>query len=113
MALALNNYVTKPAIATTSQVGIYTAPAGYNAVVLCAQAVNTDTVSHDVTLSHVRTVSGIAVTTYASYKKPIASYDTIELTTGKLTLVPGDTFKVSADIADKLHILVTVLETLI
>ena len=113
MALALNNYVTTPAIATTSPVGIYTAPAGYNAVVLCAQATNIDTLSHDVTLIHERTVSGIAVTTYSAYKKPIASSDTIELTTGKLTLVPGDTFKVSADIADKLHILVTVLETLI
>ncbi len=113
MALALNNYVTKPAVATTSQVGIYTAPAGYNAVVLCAQATNIDTLSHDVTLSHVRTISGIAVTTYASYKKPIATSDTIELATGKLTLAPGDIFKVSADVNDQLHILVTVLETLI
>ena len=113
MALALNNYVTKPAVATIDQVGIYTAPPGYNAVVLCAQATNTDSISHDVTFSHVRSISGIAVTTYASYQKPIASHDTIELVTGKLTLIPGDSFKVSADIADKLHILVTVLETLI
>jgi len=113
MALALNNYVTKPAIATTEPVGIYTAPAGYNAVVLCAQATNTDTVSHDVTLEHVRVVAGVAVTTFVSYKKPVAVSDSSELSTGKLTLIPGDSFKISADIADKLHILVTVLETLI
>lgn len=113
MALALNNYVTKPAVATTEQVGIYTAPSGYSAVVLCAQATNTDSLSHDVTLSYVKTISGIAVTTYSAYKKPVSSYDTIELVTGKLTLLPGDTFKVSSDISDKLHILVTVLETLI
>lgn len=113
MALALNNYVTKPIVATTEQVGIYTAPAGYNAVVLCAQATNTDSISHDVTFSHVRNISGIAVTTYSTYKKPVSSYDTVELVTGKLTLIPGDTFKVSADITEKLHIIVTVLETLI
>ena len=34
MALALNNYVTIPVQATTATVGIYTAPAGYNSVVL-------------------------------------------------------------------------------
>lgn len=113
MALALNNYITKPAVATTEPVGIYTAPSGYNAVVLCAQATNIDSVSHDVTLSHVRIISGVAVTTYASYKKPVSSHDTTELVTGKFTLSPGDSFKVSADISDKLHILVTVLETLI
>ena len=45
MALELNNYVTIPVQATTSPVGIYTAPAGYNSVVLCAQATNLDSVS--------------------------------------------------------------------
>jgi hypothetical protein len=113
MALALNNYITSPSIASTQPVGIYTAPVGYNAVVLCAQATNTDSVSHDVTLSHVRTAVGISVTTFSSFKKPVASYDTIELSTGKLTLQPGDSFKVSSDVSDKVHIILTVLETLI
>lgn len=113
MALALNNYITIPIVATTSPVGIYTAPAGYNAVVLCAQATNLDSISHDVSLAHQRTISGVAVTVYSAYEKPIASHDTIELTTGKLTLSPGDIFKVNGDINGQLHILVTVLETLI
>lgn len=113
MALALNRYVTIPSVATTSPVGIYTAPAGYNAVVLCAQASNTSNSSQDVTLSHEREVAGIAVTTYSAYKKPVSSHDTIELTTGKLTLSPGDQFKLSSSITNEVHVLVSVLETLI
>ena len=73
MALALNNYVTVPSIAVTNPVGIYTAPAGYNAIVLCAQASSTSDNSQDVTLAHKREIVGIAVTTYSSYKKPISS----------------------------------------
>lgn len=113
MALALNNYVTIPSIATTSPVGIYTAPSGYNAVVLCAQASNISNNSQDVTLAHERVISGIALTTYSAYKKPISSYDTIELTTGKLTLNPKDVFKLSCSSNNQVHVIVTVLETLI
>jgi hypothetical protein len=113
VALALNNYVTVTSIGTTNSVGIYTAPAGYNAVVLCAQAVNLSANSHDVTFAHERTTSGIAVTTYSSYKRPIATHDTLELTTGKLTLNPGDIAKVSTSTENDIHIIFTVLETLI
>jgi hypothetical protein len=113
MALALNRYITIPSVATTSPVGIYTAPSGYNAVVLCAQASNTSNTSQDVTLSHRRVISGVAVTTYSAYKKPVSSHDTIELTTGKLTLTPGDIFNLSSSVSGEVHVLVSVLETLI
>jgi hypothetical protein len=113
MALALNNYKTICSIASTSPVGIYTAPSGYNAVVLCAQATNTSQSSRDVTLAHQRTVSGIAVTTYSAYKKPVASSDISELTTGKLVLIPGDKFLLSGSSNGEIHVLLTVLETLI
>lgn len=113
MALALNNYRTVISVATTSAVGIYTAPPGYNSVVLCAQATNISNSSQDVTLGHQRTVVGIAVTTYSSYKKPIASHDITELTTGKLVLISGDSFVLSASQDNQVHILVSILETLI
>jgi hypothetical protein len=113
MALALNNYVTVPVISTTSPVGIYTAPSGYNAVVLCSQATNIDSSSQDVTLALEREISGIAVTTYSAYQKPIASHSTIEMTTGRYTLNPGDVFKLSASVNGKIHVTITVLETLI
>ena len=109
MALALNNYVTIPVQATTATVGIYTAPAGYNSVVLCAQATNLDTVSRDVTLSLERD----AVTIHSAYKKPVASYDTIELTTGRYTLNPGDQFKLSCSSNGVVDVTISVLETLI
>lgn len=113
MALALNNYKTVTSIASTNPVGIYTAPAGYNAVVLCAQATNLSDVTRDVTLAHRRTVVGIAVTTYSAYKKPITAHDITELTTGKLVLVPGDSFVLSANQNNEVHVIVSVLETLI
>jgi hypothetical protein len=113
MALALNNYKTVVSVASTIPVGIYTSPAGYSTVVLCAQATNLSNNSLDVTLGHQRTVVGISVTTYSSYKKPIASHDTIELTTGKLVLVPGDSFVLSASTNNQVHVLLSILETLI
>ena len=113
MALALNNYVTIPVVATTSPVGIYTAPAGYNAVVLCAQATNISASSQDVSLSLEREVVGVAVTTYSAYQKPVNSHDTIELTTGRYTLTPGDIFKLSCSSNDSIHATISVLETLI
>lgn len=113
MALALNNYRTVISVATTTSVGIYTAPSGYNSVVLCAQATNISDNSQDVTLGHRRNVVGIAVTTYSSYKKPIASHDITELTTGKLVLIPGDSFVLSASQNNQVHVLISILETLI
>lgn len=113
MALALNNYKTIAVVASTNQVGIYTSPAGYNSVVLCAQASNTADYSLDVTLGHQRNVSGIAVTTFSSYKKPVASHDLTELTTGKVVLVPGDSFVLSASEDNKVHVILSILETLI
>lgn len=113
MALALNNYKTVVSVASTSPVGIYTAPAGYNAVVLCAQASNLSDNSQDVSLAHRRTVVGVAVTTYSAYRKPIASHDTIELTTGKVVLIPGDAFLLSASSNNQINVILSVLETLI
>lgn len=113
MALALNNYVTVTAVGTTQAVGIYTCPPGYNSVIICAQATNLSNISQDVTFAHERTISGIAITTYSSYKRPIATHDTMELSTGRLTLTPNDVALVSVSSNDSIHILFTVLETLI
>ena len=49
----------------------------------------------------------------SAYQKPIASHDTIEMTTGRYTLNPGDIFKLSSSVNDDIHVTVTVLETLI
>ena len=63
MALALNVFKTITQVAPTSSVGIYTASVGYSGVVLLAQAANVGSSTKTVSLSHVRTTAGIAVTT--------------------------------------------------
>ena len=52
MALALNNYQTITGIATQTAVGIYTAPTGYSAIVLLAQATNTGSSTQTINFSH-------------------------------------------------------------
>ncbi len=63
MALALNVFKTITNVVSTSPVGIYTAPVGYTGVLLLAQASNVGSVTQDISVSHVRTKAGIAVTT--------------------------------------------------
>jgi hypothetical protein len=63
MALALNAYKTIIKVATTSPVGIYTAPTGYSGIVLLAQIANVGSQTYTVTVSHERSVAGTAVTT--------------------------------------------------
>ena len=46
MALPLNVYKTITKIATTSPVGIYTAPVGYSGIVLLAQVANISSNTH-------------------------------------------------------------------
>ena len=112
MALALNVFKTITTVATTSSVGIYTAPVGYTGVVLLGQATNTDTVSRDVTLAHQRTTSGIAVTTRLTKSYPIAASDTTNLLAGKLVLQSGDVLVLSASTSSVVEVVVSVLETL-
>ena len=112
MALALNVFKTITTVAPTSPVGIYTAPVGYTGVVLLAQATNVNTQSQDVTLSHQRSSSGIAVTTRLTKNYPIAASDTANLLAGKLVLQSGDSLVLSASASSAIEVVVSVLETL-
>jgi hypothetical protein len=112
MALALNVFKTITKVATTSPVGIYTAPVGYNGVVLLAQAANVDTESRDVTFSHKRSSAGVAVTTRLVKDYPISANDSISLVTGKLVLTPGDVLVLSASSSSAIEVTLSILETL-
>lgn len=79
MALALNVFKTITKVATTSPVGIYTAPVGYTGVILLAQAANIGNNTETVSFSHQRTITGIAVTTEILKQFPISSSDTANL----------------------------------
>lgn len=112
MALALNVFKTITKVATTSPVGIYTAPVGYTGVVLLAQAANVSNQTQTVSFSHQRTRSGIAVTTEILKDFPISSSDTANLLAGKLVLESGDVLVLSASNSSDVKFLGSILETL-
>lgn len=112
MALALNVFKTVTKIATTNAVGIYTAPVGYTAVVLLAQAANIGNNTQTISFSHQRTTAGIAVTTEIVKNFPISASDTANLVAGKLVLESGDVLVLSASNGTDIKFLGSILETL-
>lgn len=112
MALALNVFKTVTKVATTNAVGIYTAPVGYTGVVLLAQAANIGNNTQTVSLSHQRTVTGIAVTTEILKTFPISSSDSANLLSGKLVLESGDVLVFSATSGTDIKFIGSILETL-
>jgi hypothetical protein len=112
MALALNIFQTVTSVVTTNPVGIYTAPVGYTGVVLLAQVANIGGTSQDVSLSHERTVAGIAVTTEMLKEYPISANDTANLLAGKLVLESGDKLVLSGSDNTNLKFIASILETL-
>ena len=112
MALALNIFKTITKVASTSPVGIYTAPVGYTGVVLLAQATNVGGNTQSVSFSHQRTTSGIAVTTEILKNFPVSASDTANLLAGKLVLESGDVIVLSASNGTDIKFLGSILETL-
>jgi hypothetical protein len=112
MALPLNVFKTVTKIATTSPVGIYTAPVGYTGVVLLAQVANVDSNTHTISFSHRRTTAGIAVTTEIVKELPVQGNDSVSLVQGKLTLESGDALVLSASDSSNIKFIGSVLETL-
>ena len=112
MALALNIFKTITAVVSTSPTAIYTAPVGYTGVVLLAQVANIGASSYDVSLSHQRSVVGVAVTTEMLKQYPISGNDTANLLSGKLVLESGDKLVLSGSVASNLKFVGSILETL-
>ena len=112
MALALNVFRTITSIVSTEPVGIYTAPVGYTGVLLLAQAANVGSSSQDISVSHVRTRAGVAVTTELFNEFPIPANDSVNLLAGKLVLEQGDSLKVVGSTNTDVKFIVSVLETL-
>lgn len=112
MALALNVYQTVTGIVTTGEVGIYTAPVGYSAIVLLAQATNTGSDTQTITFSHERSVAGVAVTTEMLQGFPVPNNDAANLLAGKLVLETGDQMVISSSSDTDVKFITSVLETL-
>ena len=112
MALALNVFKTITAVVSTSPTAVYTAPVGYTGVVLLAQVANIGATSQDISLSHQRSVVGVAVTTEMLKQYPISANDTANILPGKLVLESGDNLVLSGSNASNLKFIGSILETL-
>ena len=112
MALPLNVFKTITYVAPSHTVGIYTAPVGYSGVILGCQATNVDSTAHTVSLDHVRTRTGIAVTTEIVKSMAIQGHDSMSLTQGKIVLETGDIIMLEANNGSDVKFLGSVLETL-
>lgn len=113
MALALNVYQTVTGISTTGEVGIYTAPTGYSAIVLLAQATNINNNSTEtINLSLERSVAGTAQTTEMLMGFPVPANDAANLLNGKLVLETQDVLLLSSSSDTNVKYVVSILETL-
>ena len=113
MALALNTYKTVTGISTTGEVAIYTAPTGYSAIVLLAQATNINSNSTEtISLSLERTVAGTAQTTEMLMGFPVPANDAANLLNGKLVLETQDVLLLSSSSDTNVKYVVSILETL-
>lgn len=112
MALPLNIFKTVVKVLTDSPVGIYTAPVGYNGVVLLAQVANTGSTTETVTFSHQRNISGIAVTTEIVKDFPIPANDSASFLDGKLVVETNDILVISGSNSSTLKFTGSILETL-
>jgi hypothetical protein len=111
MASVLNRFTTTSANVTTSTTTVYTTPASYTTVVLLGQISN---------------ISGNIITISASYvpaSNPTVPFslvagaqvpvnDSINVLSGKLVLLPGDSLTVSASANGSAQVLLSLLETL-
>ena len=112
MPLALNNYQTITGVVGTNTVGIYTAPTGYSAIVLLAQATNIGSNTQTINFLHERSVAGIAVTTEILLGFPVPANDAANLLSGKLVLETGDSLKIGSSSNTDVKFISSVLETL-
>lgn len=112
MALPLSVFKTIPADVPLAPTVIYTAPTGYTAIVLTAQAVNTNTITEEFfSMSLLRGVTTHPVV----FEYQIPSNEVLIASggsAGKLVLQTGDSLLISGSSTD-LKFTLSVLETLV
>jgi len=115
MALALNNYETVVSVVSRNdtKTKLYTAPVGYDSIVLLAQAANiSDSNTNTITLI-LETVKGTTVETELIKNFPIGPNDSVSLLQGKLVLQTGDSIIVQSNANNQeVKFIASVLETL-
>lgn len=112
MALPLTSFKTFPFAVPTSSALAYTAPPGYNAIILTAQVVNTGILNHEFSMNLVRT--GVPNQPIIN-DYPIPPNEVLIASggnAGKLVLQAGDALWISGN-STNLKFTLSVLETLI
>lgn len=112
MALALNIFQTVTSVVSTTPTIIYSAPVGYTGVVLLAQVANIGNTPQNVSVSHRRSVVGVAVTTEILKSYPIEPNDALNVLSGKLVLESGDSLVLYGSDDENLKFIASILETL-
>jgi len=107
MALPLNVFKTVALNVPGSATVVYTAPTGYNSIVLLAQVCNSDTIAQTVSFFHKRNGTSIAL----AYDYEIPPSETLVLISGRLVLETGDSLELSGSDTE-LEFVASILETL-
>lgn len=111
MALPLTVFKTFPFNAPPSQTVVYTAPTGYNTIVLTAQAVNTNSATQSFSMTLIRGATQHPIV----FQYDIPSSEVLIAsggTAGKLVLQTGDSLAITGSTTD-IKFTLSVLETLI
>lgn len=108
MASVLNVFKTVTNVLTTTSETLYTAPAGYTAIILMAHVSNVTSSTRQVTFSHFAT----STTTELLKDFSIPANDAVAATSGKLILEAGQSVKASASANSSLKVVLSILETL-
>lgn len=112
-AVALNKFLTIRAKATTESIGIYTCPVGVAAIITLCQATNVseglDAGTYSITGIHFRSDGGAFK--FANNQE-IPVNDSMNLfPDGRLALETNDTLYFSSNSANKIDIILSILET--
>jgi hypothetical protein len=107
MATALNTFKTVTHVITTTNEIIYTAPAGYSAIILMAQITNISGTTATVTFSTFNGTTEIEL--LKDFEVP--AKDAVGGTTGKLVIETGSSIKIQAGNNSQLKLTLSVLES--
>ena len=112
MASSLNTFTSRQTELTTTEQVAYTAPSGYTAVVLLAQAANITSSGASVTFIVRDNSGGSPIDTELADEFVLAPHDSAGLLTGKLVLEEGNSLVALSGTNSAVKLTLSMLETL-
>jgi hypothetical protein len=108
MATPINTFKTVTANLTTNTETLYISPPITSTIILMAQITNVGSTTEEVTAYH---YDGSSISTELVKEFPVPVNDAVGVLTGKLILMPGQSFTASASANSSLKITLSLLET--